>query len=278
MSRRLTRVVVAVLLGTCALAVSGCVIEGLSFFGGNPLGGYVDSSTGQGVLSARAFIEQCFQISQSGGLFTSCFAEFGPIFLVATLILVFGGEGALQNFLDPLIVQFPANVSNFSGTFAGAVSGALVIQSGLSCVNTAPGQQLCAETGQQLVVLDLPPGTPAGTYNFTLNFAVTPPGAIAVKPVIAGKVVVGGQTFFPLLVPCVTSFASVAAITIPTSSTAVGIPLNTSGVTACTGRTIDFSQVAARAIPTLSQSAYVVLAALIVLVAVYVLGMRRRTA
>ena len=45
-----------------------------------------------------------------------------------------------------------------------------------------------------------------------------------------GKVVAGGQTFYPLLVPCVTSFASVPSLTIPVSSTLVGIPVNTSGV------------------------------------------------
>jgi hypothetical protein len=197
---------------------------------------------------------------------------------VSEYLVKFPDDVEAKEFRDPLIVQFPTTVSNVSGTFGGATSGALAIQSGLTCVNTVPGEQLCAEAGHQLVVLDLPPGTPNGAYSLALNFTVTPPAPITVKAVFTGRVVIAGQTFYPVLVPCVTSFASAPSVTIPLSSTLVGIPLPTAGVTACTGRTIDFRQVAAQAIPTLSEWAALALAMTMAGFALYALRGRRQGA
>jgi hypothetical protein len=115
-----------------------------------------------------------------------------------------------------------------------------VVQAGLSCIDTSPGEELCAEAGHQLVIFDLPPGAPLGSYDVEILFNVQPPQAIEIKPLVTGKVSAGGKTYYPLVVPCVTDLADAPALTIPTSE--VGPVLlelpDLSNVTGCEGALI----------------------------------------
>jgi len=96
--------------------------------------------------------------------------------------MIYGPEWAFYVWLvDPLVMQFPADAHNFSGTYDDGIdaSGQLIIQSGLTTVPVAPGVFLRAEPGHQLVVIDFPddpnlvipePDELETWFNFTLNF------------------------------------------------------------------------------------------------------------
>jgi hypothetical protein len=124
-------------------------------------------------------------------------------------------------FADPLVVQFPNNVTMFAGTFLETntnTMGNLSIQSGVDCIDTGVGKKLCAEPGHQLVIIELPEETQEGDFETQLTFQVDPPGAISVKPILTGKITVGGHTYYPVLIPCITDFADAPPVTIPTST------------------------------------------------------------
>jgi hypothetical protein len=270
-----------VALSVLALSTTGCTLDVLTLFG-HSFVAKIDPTSGASFAVVDELKEDCFEETQSSGLsFISCFiADLASDFFgVSEYLMKFPNDVEAKEFRDPLLAQVPSNVSGFSGTFAGTTSGSMAIQSGLSCVNTVPGEQLCAEPGHQLVLLDLPDGTPNGQYTISVFFTVTPPAPIVLKAVATGKVVVGGQTFYPILMPCITSFAGAPSVTIPLSATPVGIPLPTGSVTPCVGRTIDFTLgPAAEAIPTLGQGAFLALVVIMVLVGIYFVGGRRKTA
>jgi hypothetical protein len=154
----------------------------------------------------------------------------------AELVSEFGLFGL---FVDPFILQVPIGYVEFSGTFDdGAGPRPLVIQSGLTAIAVQPGTTLVPETGYQLVILEfppdvvstLPPGDPrlGRNFGFGMSFrryvpAGTAPQPIAVKALFAGRIDIGGQSFYIPLLPCVTDFASVPAITLPVSNTFVDL-------------------------------------------------------
>jgi hypothetical protein len=123
--------------------------------------------------------------------------------------------------LDPLVVQLPAGVSNFAGSFLNndtGIGGPLVIMPGLTSVRVDLDRTLTAEPGTQLVVIALPDAaTVPGNFSFNLNFSV-PPGttSLTVKPIVTGLVeLTDGSVFYPPLYPCAQSMASAPALTLP---------------------------------------------------------------
>jgi hypothetical protein len=281
MARRRDHVMLLILVVIGSLSVAGCsiqIIEGSGF----SLFALINPFTGQTTALVEEIKDDCFEGPASVGTLISCFLFDAVTSFVAVseYVMKFPNDVQAKQFRDPLVAQLPLSVSGVSGTFTGAASGAVSVQSGLNCVKTVPGEQLCAEAGQQLVVLDLPSNAPAGRYRITLNFTVTPPAPVTVKAVLTGRVVVAGETFYPVLVPCLKTFAGAPSVTIPLSTTLVGIPLPIAGVTPCVGRTIDFTQLATTvtSIPTLGHGAFLALAVLMALVAVYWLSARARRA
>lgn len=126
--------------------------------------------------------------------------------------------------LDPLVIQVPAGLTNFSGSyqhFNSGTSGPLAITSGLASVPIDVDRLLVAEPGTQLVVVGFPAGSPTtGRFTFRLNFEV-PPGTteVEVKPIITGLVeLTDGSVFYPPVLPCVDSMAEAPAVTIPVSA------------------------------------------------------------
>ena len=126
--------------------------------------------------------------------------------------------------LDPLVVQLPAGVTDFAGSFAhtdSGTSGSLAITSGLASVRVDLTRTLVAEPGTQLVVIALPAAAPmAGRFSFNLNFRV-PQGttALPVKPIITGLVqLTDGSTFYPPIYPCVHTMSAAPLVTIPLPS------------------------------------------------------------
>lgn len=231
------------------LVLSGCFVFGLR--------GCVDPETGQGSVQADFSSQRCScEPTDHGTVLLSCPFEFD----LASSPGLTGGSGAslplltaefesplacafFALFTDPLVVQFPDNVTNFAGQFKETntnTMGALSIQSGIECIDTGVNKKLCAEPGHQLVIIELPEETQEGDFQSQITFQVTPPGAIDVKPILTGKIEVGGRTFYPVLLPCITDFADAPSVTIPTSTRSVMdliVPLD--GVEPCQ-ETLDF--------------------------------------
>lgn len=140
--------------------------------------------------------------------------------------------GVLGLFIDPLILQVPADADNFVGTIDDGSGPQPIVVTEVSSFNAQPGTEVLAETGQKFVILEFPPamiselqssGTLDGPFDFNFEFefprpAGADPEPLAVKAMYAGKVEVSGQTFYPPMLPCVTDFADVPAITIPVAS------------------------------------------------------------
>jgi hypothetical protein len=94
------------------------------------------------------------------------------------------------------------------------------LPSGIACVDLAAGGKLCAEPGQQLVIIDLE-GFPDGGYGFAISFTSPVAQPVPFKTIFAAKVEGGGTDKYIPLFPCKSDFADVAPITIPTVTTMI---------------------------------------------------------
>lgn len=147
----------------------------------------------------------------------------------AELISEFGLFGV---FIDPLILQIPAGATNFSGTIDDGSGPQPIVVTEVSSFNAQPGTEVSAEAGQKFVILEFPAhvisalqssGTLSGPFDFNFEFELPSLSPVDVKAMYTGKVEVNGQTFFPPMLPCVTDFADVPAITIPVSQNSVNL-------------------------------------------------------
>jgi hypothetical protein len=171
------------------------------------------------------------------------------------LLETFGVFGIL---IDPLILQVPADVSNYVATFSDSSITQTVIISETTSFNAQPGTVVTAEAGRKFLILEFPPeviadlqaGTPmTGPFDFDLEFQVTTHESVDVKAMYTGRIEVNGQVYYPPLLPCVTSFADVPDLTIPKASTnfllqpQIISALRRGEVVACAGTVYDFSSV-----------------------------------
>jgi hypothetical protein len=163
---------------------------------------------------------------------------FATVTSTATLVSEFGLFGVV---IDPLVVELPAGATDIAGTFddGAGTHGALVVYPGLSFVPVDDARTLAAGPGKQLVILDLPDGVPVDgvTYQYGLTFRQQVPagtGPTSVKALLTGKIRVGGKTFYPPLVPCVSDLSAVPSIAIPRSATLEPLALP-GGLTGCSG-------------------------------------------
>jgi hypothetical protein len=139
---------------------------------------------------------------------------------IASDVRTHGLAGLVIALLDPVIIQVPADTTLFSGTYdnGAGTSGNLSISLPTPVLPVDLNTNLVAEPGMQLVVVDFPgfANIPLGQYHYTLRFNV-PLGApnVPLKAMFAGRVDVGGKTYYLPLLPCVTDFAGVPGVTIP---------------------------------------------------------------
>lgn len=140
--------------------------------------------------------------------------------------------GILGVFVDPLILQVPAGASNFAGTFVDGSGPQPIVITEAGSFDVQPGTEVTAEPGQKFVILEFPSDVEAdlmssgqldGPFDFNFEFELPSLSSVDVKAMFAGKVEVGGQTFYAPLLPCVTDFANVPALTIPVSPTQVDL-------------------------------------------------------
>lgn len=255
------------LVGFLPLLLAGCFLSGLR--------GCIDSE-GSGHVEGEFETALCQVGEETGGVSVRCpFVFLGSEEVESSLTLLTPAETFFLLFLDPLVVQFPDGASNFSGVFTKTNPpgmGALSVQT-TNCIATAPGRRLCAEPGHKLVIFELPSGMETGSFQFSLDFTVTPAQSIEVKPILTGKVITGGRTFYPVLIPCIDDFASAPSVTIPQSMSIVDLSLPLAGVQPCQG-VVDL-RVRSAGVPA---SSPLLLASLVVLLAAlgaFVLRRRR---
>jgi hypothetical protein len=136
------------------------------------------------------------------------------------LLTELGPFGAL---IDPMILELPAGATLAGRFTGGGVSGNLLVYPNLSFVPIDDTRTLTPAAGKQLVIVDLPATAPVNgvTYDFTLDMQQILPrgsGPTQVKGLLAGRVKNGSKTFYPPMLPCVTSMAAAPTIQLPTSA------------------------------------------------------------
>jgi hypothetical protein len=217
MSKRIIRnLVYLIMLAGTSLILSGCLFPeslSVSYFSGSV-----------SISVAGVNVGTCFPNEDPSNTYdclnNSVFSTFETLTepeLIFRLIL-----------LDPLVVQFPNEATNFAGSYyhTGSNSGgALAITAGLSSIDLDVNRSMTAEVGKQFVVIGLPAGAPTeGTFSFNLHFDV-PPGttSLEIKPIITGLVELSdGSIFYPPVLPCAHDIASA-----PSLSTNLPVPGDT---------------------------------------------------
>jgi hypothetical protein len=223
--------VLGLLLCTVALTTSGCFLRlVLATVVVESISAEVDKIVGNVFGNVTAGV--CRQDEVTGALdctYTFQSEEFPNIpdqTSTATLLSEFGLFGVI---VDPLILQLPAGVISVSGTVddpADTNPAVPLVVTTATSFFTQPGAEIVPDSGHVFVIIDFPASianilTTAGTnLTFTFNFEVQVPRgtfttSFPVKAMFAGKVQIGGQTFYPPLWPCGSSFDSVPAVTIP---------------------------------------------------------------
>lgn len=253
MFSRLRQLALPAMMCASTTLLSGCVISSIS------------GETTGGIFSGRATVtlqDQAPCTANAVTHTTSCdvlvHAQLpSGAFGVDFPVVLAGWESPLVLW-DPLIVQVPATMSGFSGSISVgppgiAVDTPLDIVAGLTSLPIDARTDLVAEPGMQLVVIDFrsPTSVVPGTY--TLNFQFSG-AATSLKVLFAAKVTAGAkaseahgagkaaQTYYLPIYPCVTSFASVPAISLPLASMTQLAPLVLSAAgQGCNGKTYDFA-------------------------------------
>lgn len=256
MSRtRAPRLLPALLLAS--LLTGGCFVEGaLSVF---------VSEEGVVNISYSTETDACFEVSPFS--FTCAFSAIeSDVEVLSPTELLF-----LLVLIDPMVVQFPDDVAGFSGSFlhGSGASGPLVITPGLASVPVDDDETLVAEPGNQLVILELPPGAPtSGDFSFNLSFSV-PPGTteVVTKPLFTGRVeLTDGSVFYAPLFPCRNDLGQVPTLTIPVPAPGdtVSIP-SLDPALACDGKVYQYGAavVDPLAIPTLGLAGLLVMTLLL---------------
>jgi hypothetical protein len=157
---------------------------------------------------------------------------------------------------DPLILQVPLSMGNFSGILTGPGGGLLSVTPVTGTLFADANTPIVAEPGYQLVLVDFAPGSSLVTgipYAFQFDFYidVPPPPSITVKVLFVGKVTTGAAaafgttaekaatTYYPPLLPCSANFASIPGVDIVRGVPFNPLPLATAQ--ACNNVTYDFT-------------------------------------
>lgn len=186
-------------------------------------------------------------------------------------------------FIDPIIVQLPAEATNITGTFNGVPgSGDLDIQAGFTTLPADINNNIIAEPGMQLVVFDFPNNS-FFTGNFTFDISYDIPGGVgpvAIKAMSAGKIRTEEGTFYPPIFPCKDDFADIPSFDVPESDTPQPLDLSVyASELGCEGRIYDYEGLTpipyTRPIPTISSWGLIAMAGVFGLIAIWAISRRR---
>ena len=208
----------------------------------------------------------------------------GSIFFLRNLLLTF-----LVTFFDPIIVQVPAGATDISGTITASngISRDLDVKTGFTTLPADINNNIVAEPGMQLVILDFPQPNPfvvPDDFDIELIYQLPPgPGPFEIKAMSAGKVPTEEGVFYPPIFPCVNDFADVPAINIPESDFPLDIDLSPyEDAPVCEGLVYDYTGLTPinpeiRPIPTVSHWGLIAMAGIFGLIAIWAITRRRVT-
>ena len=233
------------------------------------------SSDNEGVFISLSFASEVGACATDPGTdneFTCLYSGDGGAGIKSGVVIT-GADLLFLLLLDPVVVQLPADASDFAGSFlhSGGTGGSLAIASGLTSFKADYDTTLQAEPGTQFVIIAFPDGAPTtGDFSFNFNYRRPPgSGAHQVKVMFTGRVDTAMETFYPPLAPCETSFLSVPSIDIPgPPGGPVTIPV--ASASGCDGEVYIYG-----AAPVLGGGRLTILALLLAVGSIYLL--RRRT-
>ena len=160
----------------------------------------------------------------------------------------------IEPLVDPVILQVPNDASGFSGIYTdGPNNGILAVTEVVGELQADLTRKIVPEPGHKLVIVDLPSPRPpldGRQYTFGLVYALQNATTIRVKALFAAKVSFGGQTFYPPLFPCATTFSTIPALTLQESATFALVDLTPiRSANACSGSFYTFSPILSEAVP-----------------------------
>ncbi|THB79186.1 MAG: hypothetical protein D3926_11330, partial [Desulfobacteraceae bacterium] len=185
-----------------------------------PIGLIILAITGQIAVGSMLGLDGLFPVNYQD----VCSAEFAREFISQVGLLgVF-----IYALIDPVVIQVPNDVTNLTATYDGGAGkqGSLIVAEGLQSVPITPTQSLVPEPGHHLVLMSFPdlpgliPGAGADKQWYGINIQAEAESLrdIDIKVICTGKVEKDGTTYYVPLMPAVTDFAQVPAVTIPSST------------------------------------------------------------
>lgn len=233
-----------VLLAT-AFILGGCIVPELRSLVVRPAPGLTSVS-----LRASATHSECEITARSGShLRHDCDYTLGGSAKLARVFLQ--DTATVAPLVDPVILQVPETASSFSGIYSyGSGSGTLAITEVVGELDADLTRKIVPEAGHKLLVIDFPSPSPpldGRSYNFALVFPMNDAGTapVRLKALFAAKVNANGKTYYPPLFPCATTFASVPAVLLPTSTDYIQVDLTAVlAASACSGSFYTFTPIA----------------------------------
>jgi hypothetical protein len=152
-------------------------------------------------------------------------------------VYLFSEFGIAGVIMDPLIAQVPSDVYSATGTYDLGSGPQPLLLSTVGSFKVTNAISVSAEPGTKFLIFELPPSveamlpTDVPTNGLPISYSVQyvhnePIGQAVptqtVKLMLAGRVTLNGHKYYVPLLPCVTDFALVPALTLP----AAGSPQN----------------------------------------------------
>jgi hypothetical protein len=149
-------------------------------------------------------------------------------------VALYSEYGVTGLLLDPLIAEVPAGVHTVTGTYDLGGGPQPLLVTTVDRFKITHALSVTAEPGTKFLIFELPPSVEAMlptdvptnglpiTYSvqYVHNLPITQSVPIqTVKLMLAGRVDFFGNKYYVPLLPCVTDFALVPAVTLPLSAT-----------------------------------------------------------
>ena len=235
LSHKVRSFVTAILLSLTALLLTGCFLRGL--FGNTIIVEDIENEVNEIITTVFSDSTAAVCLDTDYGFYECTYIVDGDI-ITSTLYLLseYGLTGVL---LDPIVLQVPDNVISITATFTPTGgSPQPAITQVRHTFEMEPFKPITAEVGTKFLIFEFPPSVASTItatnpisgphFDFALTFAQRQPVSqtiepVSVKAMLTAKVVSRGHVYYAPLFPCVTSFASIPAMTIPVTTALINL-------------------------------------------------------
>lgn len=186
-----------------------------------------------GAVFADATVAACLQ---SDEFLWDCkyIVDGEPVTSSIYLVSELGISGVL---IDPLVVQVPADIYDFSASYDDESGYAPLVAIPSNGFDVQPGVRVEPEPGHTFFILSLPPAVEMGLpsmpvtegqpFDLEMHFRLdrplnSPQEPISVKLMFTGRVTVNGHYYYVPMIPCTADFADIPEVLIPVADA----PLN----------------------------------------------------